>query len=295
MRADSDPHPRHRFPVPSWAAGPRQWVEWFAILNLGFMGVDVYLAHSVNAFAHWAEWVPFWFSVVSPVVLLVGVGLGGLHQRGGPGAWPGMVVGWAAVVVGVVGLVLHLESQFFEQQTLKSLVYTAPFAAPLAYAGVGLLLIMNRMVDEGSGEWAWWVTLLALGGFVGNFVLSLADHAANGFYVWTEWIPVAAAALGIGFLVMVVTGVTDRGFLLVCFWVMLGEAGVGVLGAYFHVVADLEGRTSGVMQSVVYGAPPFAPLLFADLAQLAAIGLWAFYRGAKAGGSTVAAPVPAAG
>jgi hypothetical protein len=132
-------------------------------------------------------------------------------------------------------------------------------------------------------------------GFVENFVLSPANHAANGVYVWTEWIPVAAAALAVGFLGMVVAGVTERRYLLVCLVVMLGQAGVGVLGAYFHVVADLEGRTTGVMQSVVYGAPPFAPLLFADLAQLAAIGLWAFYRGAKAGGSTVAAPVPAAG
>ena len=50
------------------------------------------------------------------------------------------------MVVGVAGLVLHLDSHFFAEQTIKNLVYTAPFAAPLVYAGVGLLLILNRMV-----------------------------------------------------------------------------------------------------------------------------------------------------
>jgi hypothetical protein len=39
-----------------------------------------------------------------------------------------------------------------------------------------------------------------MGGFVGNFVFSLADHAGNGFYFAVEWVPVAASAIAIGFL-----------------------------------------------------------------------------------------------
>ena len=66
--------------------------------------------------------------------------------------WLGLAVGYGAVLVGVAGLLLHLDSQFFDQQTLKNLVYTAPFAAPLAYAGVGLLLILDRMVDARLGR-----------------------------------------------------------------------------------------------------------------------------------------------
>jgi hypothetical protein len=41
---------------------------------------------------------------------------------------------------------------------------------------------MNRMVDPESTEWAQWVLFLTLGGFIGNFVFSLADHAKNGFF-----------------------------------------------------------------------------------------------------------------
>ena len=49
----------------------------------------------------------------------------------------------------------------------------SPFAAPLAYTGLGLLLIANRLVDPQSPEWAYWILLLALSGFIGNFVFSL--------------------------------------------------------------------------------------------------------------------------
>ena len=77
---------------------------------------------------------------------------------------------------------LHLDSRFFHERTIKSLVYAAPFAAPLAYTGLGLLLIMNRMVDPKSEEWPRWVLLLGLGGVVGNFIFSLTDHAQNGFF-----------------------------------------------------------------------------------------------------------------
>ena len=104
----------------------------------------------------------------------------------------GLTVGWGSVAVGIAGVLFHLDSAFFEEQTLKNLVYTAPFAAPLAYTGIGLLLLLNRMIDSRTIEWARWVVLLAMGGFAGNFVLTLADHAQNGFFRPSEWIGVVA-------------------------------------------------------------------------------------------------------
>jgi len=55
-------------------------------------------------------------------------------------------------------------SRFFYERALKSLIYAAPFAVPLAYTGLGLLLVMNRMVDRRSAEWPRWVLFLGLGG-----------------------------------------------------------------------------------------------------------------------------------
>ncbi len=81
-----------------------------------------------------------------------------------------MVVGGVSVAIGIVGLIYHLKSQFFEELTIKSLVYTAPFAAPLSYSGIGFLLLLNRMVAPNTDEWRRWVIFMAFGGFVGNFV-----------------------------------------------------------------------------------------------------------------------------
>jgi hypothetical protein len=264
-------------PAVKWYRSPRMWVELFALFNLGGLVPDIFLAHSTNFFHHPAEYIPLAFSAAAPAVLLAAViSLG----CGRPRWWRalGHAVGWSSVVIGVAGLVLHLESQFFQLWTLASLVYAAPFAAPLAYTGIGLLLIMNRMVDADGVEWPLWVIFLALGGFVGNFIFSLTDHAQNGFYHWTEWIPVCSSALAVGFMIVPLAMRVDRAYLRLCALLMLLQAGVGVLGFGLHLYADVYGLGPTLFDRIVYGAPVFAPLLFPDLVVLALIGLWVFYQ-----------------
>ena len=252
----------------------RDFVELFALSNLAFLGVDIFIAHSMNNFRHWAEWVPLAFSAAGSLVMLIAIIMGGLAPRQGVARWLGLLIGWVSVFVGIAGLLLHLNSQFFELQTLRSLVYTAPFAAPLAYTGLGLLLILDRMIPRNSLEWAGWVLVLAAGGFLGNFVLSLADHAVNGFFRWTEWIPVGAGAFALTFLILPLWTRTSPAFLKICMAVMGIQIVVGVLGFAFHVIADLHGPSSIRSDNFLYGAPPFAPLLFANIAVLALLGLW---------------------
>src|SRR5262249_8593055 len=153
--------------------------------------------------------------------------------------------------------------------------YAAPFAAPLAYAGLGFLLLVNRMVPARSAEWARWVILLVLGGFFGNFVLSLTDHASNGFFSRTEWIPVISSAFAAGFLIVPLVVQVTRRFLDLCLVVMLGQALVGILGFWFHMQANLVGPGNSLWEKLVNGGPPMAPLLFPNLVGLALIGLWA--------------------
>jgi hypothetical protein len=256
-----------------WYRQHRLWLEAFVLVNLAFLSLDIYLAHSMNQFGHAAEYVPLYFSLAAPVVLLVGLVLG--EVLGWRSAWRdlGHLVGWVAVGIGLVGTVLHLDSRFFHEHTLRSLVYAAPFAAPLAYTGLGLLLIMNRMVDPESEEWSRWVMLLALGGFVGNFVFSLTDHAQNGFYHATEWIPVGSAAFAVGFLLTpFLTDVTRR-YLGLCGAVLAVQAAVGLLGFWYHVRADLRGPSPSWFENFVNGTPALAPLLFPNLALLAGLGL----------------------
>jgi len=259
-----------------WWTRPPLWIEAFAIVNFGFLVLDIYLAHSVNQFRKHAEYIPLAFSAVAPLVL----GLGLLVRAHHPAVWKGLghLVGWLAIAVGVAGLIFHLESQFFIERTLRSLTYSAPFAAPLAYTGLGMLLVMNRMVDPDSPEWAQWVLLLALGGFAGNLAFSLADHAENGFFSPYEWVPVFVAALAVGFLTVPLVMRGSRGYLRLCFAVLALEAAVGLWGFILHMAGNLRGPSGSMFENIIYGAPPMAPLLFPNLALLGAIGLWQLRR-----------------
>ncbi len=252
-------------------------LDGFVLSNFAFLTLDIWLAHSINAFAHPAEWIPLVFSAVAAV--LVGVAM---FLRASPsGRRIGLSVAWASIAVGILGTYLHLESQFFAEFTLEALVYTAPFAAPLAYTGLGFLLLMNRMLDANSQAWGAWVVFLGLGGFVGNFALSVLDHAQNGFFHASEWIPVVASAFAIGFLLVALWDREPR-FRRLTYGVLVAQLLVGVLGFVLHFLADLNGVSDDAYQNLIYGAPVFAPLLFANLAILAGFGVWAIPQGATA-------------
>ncbi len=258
-----------------WAHDPQLWVELFVTANLAILAADIYIAHSVNHFQKAAEYIPLYFSIGAPAVLVVMIALRWIGHFEAPWRDVGYMIGWLSILVGLGGVLYHLESRFFLDRTLKSLTYAAPFAAPLAYTGLGFLLLMNRMVDSRSAEWARWVIFLALGGFFGNFVLSLTDHASNGFFAKTEWIPVFSSALATGFLIApLVLTVTQR-FMDVCLIVMMTQALVGVLGFWFHIQANLVEPGHSIFDKLVNGAPPMAPLLFPNLVGLALIGMWA--------------------
>lgn len=261
---------------------PAALLELFVAANLAFLAVDIFVAHSVNRFAHAAEWIPFVFSVVSPALLVIAAGLrrgrSPLHRAGTTGAERasralGVCVGLGSVGVGVAGMVYHLESQFFELRTLESLVYTAPFSAPLAYAGLGLLLLLVRMVADDDPAWPRWVLLIAAGGFFGNFVLSLADHAQNGFFNPVEWLSVAASAFAFSFTLIATSRRASDPVLRLTGLVVFIQAVIGLGGFALHVLGNLS-RPGDFVSSFVFGAPVFAPLLFVDLALLAALGLY---------------------
>lgn len=255
-----------------WWAQPELWVEAFALLNVGFLTFDIYLAHSVNQFRNRAEYIPLFFSATAPFVLFVAL----TQCRRRRMIWKllGHVVGWSAILVGLTGMILHLDSNFFYARTLRSLTYSAPFAAPLAYTGIGFLLVMNRMVDSESVEWAQWVLLFTMGGFIGNFIFSLMDHAANGFFFSAEWVPVVASAVAIGFLCVPLLVRVSRFYIEVTAAILVLESVVGLWGFVLHTTGNLEGPSVHAFDNFIYGAPPMAPLLFPNLMVLGIIGLW---------------------
>lgn len=251
-------------------------LELFCWANLSFLAVDILYAHSANDFAHPAEWIPFVFSALTALVLVPGLIRIYRHRKivDGYPYWMGFVTGWLSIIIGIAGIAYHLHSGFFQKMTIQSLVYAAPFVAPLAYTGIGLLLLLNRKLSPQSHEWSLWILFLALGGFAGNFVLALADHAQNGFFHLTEWIPVVTAALASSFLLVLFFTDPDSRYYRLCLWILGVQVVTGVLGFLLHLQGNLMEAGSDLLTNFIHGAPVFAPLLFPNLAILAAIGLW---------------------
>ena len=253
------------------ALTPERALDAFIASNLAFLGLDIALAHAANDFARREEWWPLVFSLCAALLLLPRVFWPARHV-----GWRGveLAVGAVSVAIGVLGMMLHLKSAFFEQQTLATLVYSAPFAAPLAYVGLGLLLIMTCMQAPGSDAWASWVLLFTLGGFVGNFALTLADHAQNGFFARSEWLGVGGSAYASSFLLLLLFTQANSALDRATHYVLWLQAALGAAGFVLHVMANLA-RPGSWLDRALYGAPLFAPLLFVDLALLGAIALWA--------------------
>jgi hypothetical protein len=261
-----------------WAGAHDLWLEVFLLFNFACLTGDILLAHSENSFRNPAEYIPLGFSGAAAILLFVGLVSRVKSQSLLLWKWFGYGIGWISVAVGIAGVAYHLESSFFYERTLRSLTYAAPFAAPLAYVGLGCLLLMNRMVPFPTTEWAKWTLLFTLGGFAGNFGLSLSDHAVNGFYHWTEWIPVFSCALAVGFLIILFAGAGSGQSFKPCALVLVLQIIVGVAGFFLHGQADLHGPSASLVQNVIHGAPPFAPMLLPNLALLGLLGLLALDR-----------------
>ncbi len=255
----------------SWLE-PRFLLEAFIITNLGFLAFDIYLAHSMNDFRRPAEYIPLYFSIGAPLLLAIGLAAARSHLL----SWKilGATVGAASIAIGLAGVIFHLDSAFFYERTLKSLTYSAPFVAPLSYTGLGFLLIMNRMVNDKTLEWRQWILLMTAGGFLGNFILTLVDHATNGFFSVAEWIPVWASALAVGVLIAALLLPPPRPFLFLCVAILALEAAIGLWGFILHARANLAGPSIHAFANFVHGAPPFAPLLFPNLVLLGLLGFW---------------------
>ncbi|MDE3269074.1 MAG: hypothetical protein OYH77_02190 [Pseudomonadota bacterium] len=239
-------------------------LDVFIISNFIFLGLDVALAHAIDAYVL-VELAPCIFSALATVALLI------WRER----RLARLLVAGGAIAVGIIGMVLHLEGSYFVDLTTRSLVYAAPFVAPLAFTGVGCLLLLTCYVDSDDVAWGQWVLFLAACGWAGNFILSVLDHAQNGFFVVLEWIPVFSCALLLGALLVAMLQPYRQHWYCVVLLVL--NAAIGVLGFVLHLLANIA---RGEMW--LHGTPLFAPLLLPNLAVLAAIGLWGYRLTASA-------------
>jgi hypothetical protein len=123
-----------------------------------------------------------------------------------------------------------------------------------------------------------WILLLALGGFVGNFVFSLTDHAQNGFFNPLEWVPVVTSACAIGVLAVPFVTEVSPPYLRLTAVVLAVQALAGIVGFGLHAAGIARQPAASWLEKILSGAPPMAPLLFPNLAVLAGIGVFVLSR-----------------
>src|SRR5512145_1527665 len=135
-----------------------------AATNEIFLGIDIYLAHSISGTIVPNEWIPIIFGPVAGVLLLM-AGLLAIRQR--PLATVlATIVFFASIAVGLLGAYFHIVRAILpnapvgEQVNIDLLVWAPPILGPLTFSLVGILGISAAWLEDplDSGE------LILLGG-----------------------------------------------------------------------------------------------------------------------------------
>ena len=263
-------------------------------VNLIFLGVDTYLAHSLSGTIRANEWIPIIFGPVAGALLLV-AGIIALRQRS---AATLLACGVFALsfLVGALGTYFHLRRALIgiapAGETLPLVIWAPPALGPLAFclmgwvgisavwpedpAGSGRLkLLGGRTLQLPYSKTQAYFFLVGLG-LLMSLISSTLDHARTGFD--NPWLLIPLAAGVFGSVVPIVIGLTDhpsRADLVSYTVTMLLMILVGVVGAFLHVRADLSGGPASqvVVERFLRGAPFLAPLLYANFGMLGLIAL----------------------
>jgi hypothetical protein len=258
-----------------------------AAFNEVMLGVDTYLSHVLNQTIRAREWIPIVFGPVAGILLLI-AGLIALRRRR-LAITLATLVFVVSIVVGVLGAYFHLirgilpSAPTGERVTLALLVWAPPVLAPFAFAGVGVLGLSaawqetepgngvlrigrNRHLRLPYSKTSAYFFLVSLGILV-SVVSSAWDHVRTGFENPWLWLPlvVGVFATFVAFGAGTATSRLTRADVWTYLVSMVLLIIVGLLGAYFHVRADLTAMAVIVPERFLRGAPFLSPLLFTNM------------------------------
>ncbi|RMG99711.1 MAG: hypothetical protein D6706_05110 [Chloroflexi bacterium] len=265
-----------------------------AAINEFFLGLDTYLAHVLNGTIRPREWIPILFGPTTGILLLL-AGLIAIRKRPLASLLATLVL-LASIIVGILGAYFHFIRAILpyappsQRITLTLLVWAPPILAPFSFALVGILGISAAWIEDppDSGTLALpfgkrlelpysktraYFFMVSMGTLIA-LVSSAFDHARTGWDNPWLWVPVAAGTFGA--VVAAGMGALDnptRQDILTYALAMVLLIVVGLLGAFFHIQADLTSKSVFVPERFLRGAPFLAPLLFANMGLLGLITL----------------------
>ena len=260
-----------------------------AATNEIFLGIDIYLAHSISGTIVPNEWIPIIFGPIAGGLLLL-AGLIALRQRPLATVIATLVL-VGSIIVGLMGAYFHLVRAILptapvgERVTVDLLVWAPPILGPLMFALVGILGISAAWVEDppDSGQLALlgeyrlqlpysktraYFFMVSMGALA-TVISSVLDHARTNFDNPWLWLPTAAGVFAT--VAAAVLGAVDkpsRGDLFTYIGAMLLLMLVGLIGLILHVEANLLARGTFVGERFIRGAPFLAPLLFANIGML---------------------------
>ncbi len=282
------------FRIPRLPLTRDQLMMLMMAVNLLFLALDTWLAHQESGNIVMRERIPIIFGIVAGLLLLF-AGLIALNNRSmASGIATAVLI--ASIGVGVLGAYYHIaraalpSAPLGQRLTLDLLIWAPPALGPLAFALVGVLGISAAWAEEppDSGrlhifskrflhlpysKTRAYFFIVGMG-MVAALVSSALDHARTGFLDWSLWF---ATAIGIfGMVTAIVMGAIDRPSRLdlnTYLAAMLLLIVVGVIGAWFHIEANLATGNVIVMERFLRGAPILAPLLYTNMGMLGLIAL----------------------
>ena len=265
-----------------------------AAIMLIFLGIDIYLAHSISGTIVPNEWIPIIFGPIAGVFLLFA---GLLAQRNRPLATIlANIVLVASIVVGLLGAYFHIirailpSGPIGQQASIFLLVWAPPILGPLTFSLVGVIGISAAWIESPADSG----TLIFIGerrlrlpysktqayffmvsmGTLATLLSSVFDHARTPFENPWLWLPAAAGVFAV--VVSAIIGALDRpsrADLAIYTGSMVLLILVGVIGLVLHINENLIAQGTIVIERFVRGSPFLAPMLFANMGALGLIVL----------------------
>ncbi|MEZ4769099.1 MAG: hypothetical protein R2844_11835 [Caldilineales bacterium] len=271
-----------------------QAVLLLVAFNEIMLGVETFLAHQVSGTIVPNEWIPIIFGPLAGALLLL-AGVLATRRRMLATALASVVF-VASIVVGLAGAAFHLYRAILpfapagQQITVPLLVWAPPILGPLTFSLAGLMGLSAAWLEDppDSGTLVFlrgrrlhlpysktraYFFMVSMGSLA-TVLSSVFDHARTDFSNPWLWAPT-----GVGVFATVVAalmGATERpsrADLWTYIAAMVLMVLVGVTGLLLHIGADLTPNMAVVTERFIRGAPPLAPLLFADIGMIGLVVL----------------------
>ncbi len=266
-----------------------QFILLMAAVNEIFLGLDIYLAHSISGTIVTREWIPIIFGPAAGILLLI-AGAIAIKKRSLAVVLANVVL-MGSIVVGLLGAYFHLvrgirpDAPVGQIITIDLLVWAPPVIGPLMFSLVGLMGIsaswIESPVDSGHlkllggrvlampvSKTRAYLLMISLG-TLATLISSVLDHARTDFRNPWLWLPTAVGVFSavVAFSLAVFREIKKQD-LVAYITAMLLMIVVGLIGLFLHIDQNLTAEGLFIQERFIRGAPFLAPTLYANMGLL---------------------------